>query len=106
MHNDEDAIRMVRRLAELGVRVPGDLALVTYDDEVAALADTPLSAVARQAGGRAVRSRSCWWSGCPGTEPGSEGAAPRRHVALLPALRVRGSCGRPGAEEADRLATV
>ncbi|NEB54010.1 substrate-binding domain-containing protein, partial [Streptomyces griseus] len=46
VHNDEEAIRLVRRLAELGVRVPEDLALITYDDEVAALADTPLSAVA------------------------------------------------------------
>ncbi|WP_444968383.1 substrate-binding domain-containing protein [Streptomyces lunaelactis] len=36
VHNDVDAIQMVQRLAELGVKVPGDLALIAYDDEVAA----------------------------------------------------------------------
>ncbi|WP_373686743.1 substrate-binding domain-containing protein [Streptomyces lunaelactis] len=36
VHNDVDAIQMVQRLAELGVKVPGDLALIGYDDEVAA----------------------------------------------------------------------
>lgn len=46
IHNDVDAIQVVQRLAELGVRVPQDLALIAYDDEVAALADTPLTAVA------------------------------------------------------------
>ncbi|NEE61569.1 substrate-binding domain-containing protein, partial [Streptomyces sp. SID8455] len=89
------------------VRVPGDLALVTYDDEVAALADTPLSAVAppkREVGRCAAELLVERLSGH--RYPGGEGAAPRRHVALLPALRVRGSCGRPGAEEADRLAAV
>ncbi|WP_107086730.1 substrate-binding domain-containing protein, partial [Streptomyces rimosus] len=60
VHNDVDAIQMVQRLAELGVRVPDDLALVAYDDEVAALADTPLTAVAppkREVGRQAARRR-------------------------------------------------
>ncbi|MYR96547.1 MULTISPECIES: substrate-binding domain-containing protein [unclassified Streptomyces] len=107
VHNDEDAIRMVRRLAELGVRVPDDLALITYDDEVAALADTPLTAVAppkREVGRCAAELLVERLSGP--RYPGSGEAAPRRRVALLPTLRVRGSCGRPGTEEADRLAAV
>ncbi|MFC8917046.1 substrate-binding domain-containing protein [Streptomyces sp. NPDC057116] len=99
VHNDVDAIQMVQRLAELGVRVPGDLALIAYDDEVAALADTPLTAVAppkRQVGRlatellveRLARAAAAGGDGDDGRED-----EPRRHVTLLPRLRVRASCG-------------
>ncbi|MEU9998280.1 substrate-binding domain-containing protein [Streptomyces sp. NPDC050848] len=93
VHNDVDAIEIVRRLAELGVKVPEDLALIAYDDEVAALADTPLTAVAppkRQVGRYATEllvERL--------TEDPTEETA-RRHLSLLPRLRVRSSCGTPG----------
>ncbi|RCH68130.1 DeoR family transcriptional regulator [Streptomyces sp. SDr-06] len=98
VHNDVDAIRIVQRLAELGVRVPQDLALVAYDDEVAALADIPLTAVAppkHEVGRYAAellieRLRA---GGAGGD------AAPRRHVDLLPRLRVRASCGAPSDTE-------
>ncbi|MFH9423055.1 substrate-binding domain-containing protein [Streptomyces sp. NPDC017529] len=123
VHNDVDAIRMVQRLAELGVRVPRDLALVAYDDEVAALADTPLTAVAppkREVGRQAARlllerlRERAEGAGGGGTDRGMGGGAgvvpaagagsvpdadpaaepaPRRHVTLLPTLRVRASCG-------------
>ncbi|GAA2502960.1 substrate-binding domain-containing protein [Streptomyces gobitricini] len=109
VHNDVDAIQIVQRLAELGVRVPGDLALIAYDDEVAALADTPLTAVAppkRQVGRLATEllvERLVRAAGTPDhgagagraeerDHPGAE-EDPRRHVTLLPRLRVRGSCG-------------
>ncbi|MFH8567081.1 LacI family DNA-binding transcriptional regulator [Streptomyces sp. NPDC017993] len=106
VHNDVDAIQLVQRLAELGVRVPGDLAVVAYDDEVAALADTPLTAVAppkREVGrlaaelllerwGRSVRGRPADRA-AGGAEP-----AARRHLALLPRLRVRASCGAAAPE--------
>ncbi|MBT2396050.1 substrate-binding domain-containing protein [Streptomyces sp. ISL-100] len=92
IHNDVDAIQVVQRLAELGVRVPRDLALIAYDDEVAALADTPLTAVAppkrevgRHATGLLVERL--------GQARGAGGQEPRRHLTLLPQLRVRGSCG-------------
>ncbi|MGX1883458.1 substrate-binding domain-containing protein [Streptomyces sp. NPDC055287] len=92
IHNDVDAIQVVQRLAELGVRVPQDLALIAYDDEVAALADTPLTAVAppkrevgRQATGLLVERL--------GRGRGAGGEEPRRHLTLLPHLRVRASCG-------------
>ncbi|MGQ4511849.1 substrate-binding domain-containing protein [Streptomyces sp. DW26H14] len=95
MHNDEDATRMARRLAELGVRVPGDLALVTYDDEVAALAETPLTAVAppKRAVGRSAAELLVERL----TAGAGDRDAPRRHLELLPALRVRASCGTPAA---------
>ncbi|WP_406453802.1 substrate-binding domain-containing protein [Streptomyces sp. NBC_00876] len=90
IHNDVDAIQVVQRLAELGVRVPQDLALIAYDDEVAALADTPLTAVAppkREVGRHATELLV--------ERLGEASGAPRRHLTLLPQLRVRDSCGAP-----------
>ncbi|WP_328460367.1 LacI family DNA-binding transcriptional regulator [Streptomyces sp. NBC_00448] len=46
VHNDIDAIALVGLLRARGLRVPEDVAVVAYDDEVAELADTPLTAVA------------------------------------------------------------
>jgi len=45
VHSDREAISLVGRCQERGIRVPQDLAVVAYDDEVAALADPALSAV-------------------------------------------------------------
>lgn len=44
--SDVDAVAFADLAAERGVRVPEDFAVVAYDDEVAALARVPLSAVA------------------------------------------------------------
>nr|WP_223183288.1 MULTISPECIES: LacI family DNA-binding transcriptional regulator [unclassified Streptomyces] len=94
VHNDVDAIEVVQRLAQLGVRVPQDLALIAYDDEVAALADIPLTAVAppkRQVGRHAAELLLERLTERPGED------AARRHLGLLPRLRVRESCGAAGA---------
>ncbi|WP_299533033.1 substrate-binding domain-containing protein [uncultured Streptomyces sp.] len=93
IHNDMDAIQVVQRLAELGVRVPQDLALIAYDDEVAALADIPLTAVAppkREVGRRATELLVERLGRGPG---GADADGPRRHLSLLPQLRIRSSCG-------------
>ncbi|WP_052422958.1 substrate-binding domain-containing protein [Nonomuraea candida] len=45
VHSDPEAISLVERCRERGLRVPGDLAVVAYDDEVAELCDPPLTAV-------------------------------------------------------------
>ncbi|MFI7635956.1 substrate-binding domain-containing protein [Nonomuraea sp. NPDC049400] len=45
VHSDPEAISLVERCQERGLRVPGDLAVVAYDDEVAELCDPPLTAV-------------------------------------------------------------
>jgi DNA-binding LacI/PurR family transcriptional regulator len=45
VHSDPDAIALARRAAHHGVAIPGDLALVSYDDEEAHLSDPPLTAV-------------------------------------------------------------
>jgi len=45
VHSDPHAIRVAQVCAEAGIRIPGDLALVSYDDETAHLAEPALTAV-------------------------------------------------------------
>lgn len=69
VHNDIDAIALVGILRTRGMRVPEDLALVTYDDEVAELSDVPLTAVAPP-NRRWGHGRSTWrYADCPTRPP-------------------------------------
>ncbi|MDX3072194.1 substrate-binding domain-containing protein [Streptomyces sp. MI02-7b] len=91
LHGDEFAVVLVPRLRALGVLVPEDLAIVVHGDQVASLADPPLTAVAppnRAVGEAAV---ALLLERLAEDRRGDRG--PRRHVELLPALRVRASCG-------------
>ena len=45
VHSDPEAISLVERCEERGIRVPGQLSVVAYDDEVAGMANPPLTAV-------------------------------------------------------------
>jgi len=45
-HSDSTAVEILHRARNRGLVVPDDLAIVAYDDEYAALADLPLTAVA------------------------------------------------------------
>ncbi|MER5931939.1 substrate-binding domain-containing protein [Streptomyces sp. NPDC002054] len=84
IHSDADAIMLIPQLQARGVRVPEDLAVVAYDDEVAGLADVPLSAVApakREVGARAAElllDRLLHGDRSPG-----------QHLELLPRLTIR-----------------
>ncbi|MFJ2219790.1 substrate-binding domain-containing protein [Streptomyces anulatus] len=106
VHSDADAIVLIPRLQARGVRVPEDLAVIAYDDEVAGLADLPLTAVApdKRAVGAAAARLLLDRLGV--AEPGGAGAgavtgagetgrrsAARRHLDILPTLRIRVSCG-------------
>lgn len=96
VHSDEDAIVLVPRLRARGITVPGDLALIAYDDEVASLADVPLTAVAppkRSVGALAAKLllRRLAEARDKGREP-----VPGQHLELLPELRIRASCGGSG----------
>ncbi|MFI5762475.1 substrate-binding domain-containing protein [Streptomyces sp. NPDC051563] len=87
IHSDTDAIMLIPRLQARGVRVPEDLAVITYDDEVAELADVPLSAVApakREVGARAAGMLLDRLE-----DRGSGREGPRQHLDLLPRLTVR-----------------
>ncbi|MGW1867346.1 substrate-binding domain-containing protein [Streptomyces mauvecolor] len=85
VHNDHDAIVLLPRLRARGLSVPGDLAIVAYDDEVAALADIPLTAVAppKRAVGVAAVDLLALRVGDP--------ARARHHVSILPDLKIRAS---------------
>lgn len=90
VHNDQDAIAVAQRLRARGLHIPEDMAMVAYEDELAGMADVPLTAVAppRRAVGRMAAELLLARL--------SEGRAaqddsPSRHVALLPRLRVRES---------------
>lgn len=86
IHSDTDAIMLIPRLQARGVRVPEDLAVITYDDEVAGMADVPLSAVApakREVGARAAALLLDRLSS------GASEDAPRQHLELLPRLTIR-----------------
>ncbi|MFF4099451.1 substrate-binding domain-containing protein [Streptomyces sp. NPDC001903] len=92
IHSDTDAIMLIPRLQARGVRVPEDLAVITYDDEVAELADVPLSAVApakREVGARAAGLLLDRLTATGAGTGGEEG--PRQHVELLPRLTIRSS---------------
>ncbi|MGW6871824.1 substrate-binding domain-containing protein [Streptomyces xanthophaeus] len=88
VHTDADAAVLAPRLQALGIKIPGDLALVVHDDEVAGLSEPALTAVAppRRAVGAAAARLLLERLG--GGERG-----PGRHIDLLPSLRVRESCG-------------
>jgi DNA-binding LacI/PurR family transcriptional regulator len=45
VHSDPDAISVAQYLGEQGVKIPDDLALVSYDDEVAHLAEPAMTAI-------------------------------------------------------------
>ncbi|GHG41540.1 MULTISPECIES: substrate-binding domain-containing protein [Amycolatopsis] len=86
MHGDVDALMLVQQLADAGIMVPDDCSVVAYDDVVAALGSTPLTAIAppkaevgRLAAGLLLERLR-----------GPAGRPPRR-IAVLPELKVRGS---------------
>ncbi|MCX5208357.1 LacI family transcriptional regulator [Kitasatospora sp. NBC_00240] len=88
IHNDQEAIQLAPLLHARGLRMPEDVALISYDDVFAALATPSLTAVAppkRAVGTEAVELMLRRIAG------GSE--LPVHHVRLLPELKVRASCG-------------
>lgn len=90
VHTDVHAARLVEMAADLGIRVPEDLAVIAYDDDSAALAFVPLTAVTapgRDLGQQALRTLMDRIA-----EDGDERSAPR-HLMMQPGLTVRSSCG-------------
>ncbi len=45
VQNDSSAIEVISALVQQGIRIPRDLAVITYDDELAELCEIPLTAV-------------------------------------------------------------
>lgn len=97
IHGDHEAVALVQLARERGMRVPEDLAVVSYDDDMAAYASIPLTAVAppkRQLGAIAVEVLAAR------IRHGS--ARPVQHIALQPSLVIRDSCGAARLRERRR----
>ncbi|WP_165368122.1 substrate-binding domain-containing protein [Phytoactinopolyspora endophytica] len=91
VHSDPEAISLVERCQERGIDVPGDLSVLAYDDQVAALCDPPLTAVRphREAIGRtAVELLTARLH-----DPAED--RPNHRVVIGPRLVVRESTARP-----------
>ncbi|MFF8912867.1 substrate-binding domain-containing protein [Streptomyces sp. NPDC015032] len=88
LHGDVDALMLAQQLAESGIEVPRDCSVVAYDDVVAALGSTPLTAVAppkAEIGRAAAELLLHRLSGATGA------SGPVQRTQLLPTLKVRGS---------------
>jgi GntR family transcriptional regulator, arabinose operon transcriptional repressor len=84
---DREATMLLSAARRAGVSVPGQLAIVAYDDDIADLADVPLTAVSppkyhlgRLAAELLLRRLA-------------EPDLPRHQVRLRPSIVVRDSCG-------------
>lgn len=87
---DEAAISLVDLAVDRGLRVPDDLAVVAYDDEVASLAEVPITAVAPpKADVGAIAVRTCFERITRGERV--IGGPAHARIDLLPTLTVRGS---------------
>ncbi|MFY1671460.1 substrate-binding domain-containing protein [Plantactinospora sp. WMMB334] len=89
VHADAEAIALVQRCEERHVAVPGDLSIVAYDDEVAALGNPPLTAVRpprRSIGRAAVRLVA---------DRLADSDRPAHRVVISPSLRIRESTAAP-----------
>lgn len=89
LHGDVDALMLVQQLADSGVRVPEDCSVVAYDDVVASLGATPLTAVTppKAEVGRVAAELLLRRLG----RTGAAAAGAVQRVELLPSLTVRDS---------------
>ncbi|QFZ18209.1 substrate-binding domain-containing protein [Saccharothrix syringae] len=90
VHADREAIGLVERARDRGVGVPAELAVVSYDDEVAAASDPPLTAVRPRK--HRLGALAAQLALARVADPLDR---PVHRVALWPSLTVRESCGAP-----------
>ncbi|TDC73368.1 substrate-binding domain-containing protein [Streptomyces hainanensis] len=93
VHSDHDAIQLMQRMRTQGLRPPDDLALIAYDDEISALADVPLTAVAPPKQELGELAAQLLLERLEATDPRS---VPVRQLTLQPRLVIRASCGAAG----------
>lgn len=98
VHSDEHAARLVERAIEHGMRVPEDLAVVSYDDVTAAMAVVPLTAVRPQ---KLTLGETACEMLLRRLRAPADLAHPVQHLSLLPELRVRASTA-AAAIDSDR----
>ncbi|MDT0346896.1 LacI family DNA-binding transcriptional regulator [Streptomyces litchfieldiae] len=90
VHSDHDAIELMRRMRSHGLGTPEDLALIAYDDEIASLADVPLTAVAPPKNELGEQAARLLLDRLDAPDPS---AVPVRQLVMQPRLVIRSSCG-------------
>ncbi|MFJ4714409.1 substrate-binding domain-containing protein [Streptomyces sp. NPDC088785] len=90
LHGDVDALMLVQKLRDSGVRVPEDCSAIAYDDVVAGLGSTPLTAVSPP---KAEIGRAAAELLLRRLERGAS-SGPARRMEVMPDLKVRGSTQR------------
>ena len=88
VHSDREAVGVVERARDLGVDVPGELAVLAYDDEIAAASDPPLTAIRppkHRVGALAAELAL--------SRTAESSDRPVHRVQLWPTLHVRETCG-------------
>ncbi|MBZ2197741.1 substrate-binding domain-containing protein [Occultella gossypii] len=90
VHPDDDALELVGRCAELGIRVPDDLSVISYNDEVANLASPAITAMSPP---KAMIGRYAVELMLSRLAPGGSDL-PVRRVMLTPVLNERASTAR------------
>jgi DNA-binding LacI/PurR family transcriptional regulator len=88
VHSDREAIGIVERARDRGLAVPGELAVVSYDDEVAAASDPPLTAVRPDKHRLGALAADLALSRAAASED-----RPVHRTQLWPTIAVRDSCG-------------
>ncbi|MEV7094948.1 substrate-binding domain-containing protein [Amycolatopsis sp. NPDC051045] len=88
VHSDREAIGLIQRARDGGIAVPGELAVVSYDDEVAAASDPPLTAVCPQKHRLGAVAAELALARLADTTE-----RPVHRLQLWPTLVVRESCG-------------
>lgn len=91
VHSGREAIGLTERARDRGLTVPDDLAVVSYDDEVAAASDPPLTAVRPPK--HRLGSVAAEMALARMADPTER---PVHRVQLWPTLIVRASCGGAG----------
>ncbi|HEY0187599.1 MAG TPA: substrate-binding domain-containing protein [Cellulomonas sp.] len=94
VHADPEAISVAQKSEARGMKVPQDLSIVAYDDEVVSLFSPPMTAVRpprRSVGRSAVELVAARLA-----DPGR----PTHRVLISPSLRVRGTSAAPGGRTA------
>ena len=87
VHADREAIALLQRCQDLALDVPGDLAIITHDDEIASLSSPPLTAI------RPAKYQIGYEAASLLFRRLADPSMPLRRIMLCPELMVRGTSG-------------
>ena len=89
VHADRESIALLQRCEDLGLEVPGDLAIISHDDEIASLPSPALTAIRPPKHQLGYEAASLLFRRL------ADPAMPRHRILLAAELVVRGTSGPP-----------